>query len=114
MKQWAEDANQPWTELKFNQFGLHATLAVKTIRALYYTAGGDRLLKIVLVRDMQGKRPDQMFYCTKLEWTARQISLPMLADGRSNAPLKTASSSWAWKTPPIAYPGRCNERHRWR
>jgi SRSO17 transposase len=73
MKQWADDANQPWTRLKFNQFGLHATLAVKTIRALYYTAGGDRLLTIVLVRDLEGKRPDQMFYCTKLEWTARQI-----------------------------------------
>ena len=73
MKQWAEDANQPWTKLKFNQFGLHATLAIKTIRALYYTAGGDRLLTIVLVRDLEGKRPDQMFYCTKLDWTARRI-----------------------------------------
>ena len=73
MKQWAEDPNQPWTKLKFNQFGLHATLAVKTIQALYYTAGGDRLLTIVLVRDLEGKRPDQMFYCTKLDWTARQI-----------------------------------------
>jgi hypothetical protein len=73
MKQWAEDANQPWTKLKFNQFGLHATLAVKTIRALYYTAGGDRLLTVVLVRDLEGKGPDQMFYCTKVEWTARQI-----------------------------------------
>jgi DDE superfamily endonuclease len=73
MKQWAEDPNQPWTTLKFNQFGLHATLLVKTIRALYYTAGGDRLLSIVLVRDTEGKRPDQMFYCTRLDWSARQI-----------------------------------------
>jgi hypothetical protein len=73
MKQWAEDANQPWTKLKFNQFGLHAAVAVKTIQALYYTAGADRLLTIVLVRDLEGKRPDQMFYCTKLDWTARQI-----------------------------------------
>jgi hypothetical protein len=71
MKQWAEDASQPWTKLKFNQFGLHTTLAVKTIHALYYTAGGDQLLTIVLVRDTEGKRSDQMFYCTKLEWTAR-------------------------------------------
>ncbi len=52
---------------------LHATLAVKTIQALYYKAGGDRLLKIVLVRDLQGGRPDQMFYCTNLDWTASQI-----------------------------------------
>jgi SRSO17 transposase len=73
MAQWAKDATQPWTELNFNQFGLHASLAVKTTQALYYKAGGDRLLTIVLVRDLEGKRPDQMFYCTKLEWSARQI-----------------------------------------
>jgi hypothetical protein len=73
MMQWAEDPKQPWSELKFDQFGFHATVAVKTIEALYYKAGRDRLLTIVLVRDLEGKRPDQMFYCTQLEWTARQI-----------------------------------------
>ena len=73
MAQWANDVSQPWTELKFNQFGLHATLAVKTIKALYYKAGGDRELTIVLVHDLEGKRPDQMFYCTKLDWSARRI-----------------------------------------
>ncbi len=40
--QWAKDPAQPWTRLKFHQFGLHATLAVKTMKALYYKAGGDR------------------------------------------------------------------------
>ena len=30
-------------------------------------------LTIVLVRDLEGKRPEQMFYCTKLDWTAEQI-----------------------------------------
>ena len=73
MKQWADDPDRPWTKLKFNQFGLHATLEVKTIQALYYKAGKDRLLTIVLTRDLEGKRPDQMFYCTKLDWTPRQI-----------------------------------------
>ncbi len=73
MVAWAEDPVQPWTELTFHQFGLHATLAVKTIQALYYKSGGDRLLTIVLVRDLVGGRPDQMFYCTKLDWDARQI-----------------------------------------
>jgi DDE superfamily endonuclease len=73
MTPWAEDPKQPWTELKFDQFGFHATVAVKTIQALYYKAGRDRLLTIVLVRDLEGKRPDQMFYGTKLGWTARQI-----------------------------------------
>lgn len=73
MKQWADDPNQSWTELAFDQFGLHATLQVKTVQALYYKAGNDRLLTIVLTRDLQGKRPDQMFYCTKLDSTAREI-----------------------------------------
>jgi DDE superfamily endonuclease len=73
MVDWAEDPKQPWTQLEFQQFGLHATLAVKTIQALYYKSGRDRLLTIVLVRDLEGGRPDQMFCCTKLDWDARQI-----------------------------------------
>jgi hypothetical protein len=73
MAEWAADSRQPWTRLKFNQFGLHTTLLVKTIQALYYTAGKDRLLTILLTRDAQGKRPNQMFYCTNLAWKARDI-----------------------------------------
>lgn len=73
MAQWAADPAQPWTDLSFDQFGLHAVLQVKTQQALYYKAGGQRLLNIVLVHDLQGQRPDQMFYCTKLDWDARQI-----------------------------------------
>jgi hypothetical protein len=73
MAAWADDAKQPWRKLVFDQFGLHATLSVKTLQALYYKAGKDRLLTIVLVRDTLGKRPDQMFYSTCLNWTARQI-----------------------------------------
>ena len=73
MAEWAEDPLQPWTELKFDQFGFHATVKIKTMQALYYTAGHDRLLTIVLVHDVEGKRPDQMFYCTKLDWTTEQI-----------------------------------------
>jgi hypothetical protein len=71
--EWAADPERPWTRLDFNQFGLHAALDVKTIQALYYKSGRDRLLTIVLVHDVEGKRPDQMFYCTKLDWTARQV-----------------------------------------
>jgi len=73
MAQWADDPRQPWKKLEFDQFGLHATLMVKTQQALYYKAGGCRLLNIVLVRDVLGQRPDQMFYCTRLDWNARKI-----------------------------------------
>jgi hypothetical protein len=73
MIEWANDDSKPWKKLKFNQFGLHATLEVKTQQALYYKAGGSRLLTIVLVRDTTGQRPTQMFYCTNLDWSVRQI-----------------------------------------
>lgn len=72
MQHWADDG-RPWRTLVFDQFGLHATLLVKTMQALYYKSGKDRLLTIVLVRDAVGKRPDQMFYCTCLDWEARKI-----------------------------------------
>src|SRR5262249_42395406 len=71
--EWAADKERRWERLDFDQFGLHAALEVKTIRALYYKAGKDRLLTIVLVHDVEGKRPDQMFYCTQTDWTARQV-----------------------------------------
>jgi hypothetical protein len=70
---WAADLSQVWQVLSFDQFGLHATLCVKTIQAFYYKAGKDRLLTILLVRDPEGKRPDQIFYCTRLDWDARQV-----------------------------------------
>jgi hypothetical protein len=73
MAEWAADPTLPWKVMKFDQFGLHATLEVKTRQALYYGAGKDRLLQLVLVRDVLGKRPDQMFFCTNLKWKARTI-----------------------------------------
>jgi hypothetical protein len=73
MADWAGDESQPWETLEFDQYGLHTTLQVKTIRGLYYKAGKDRLLVIVLVRDVTGGRPDQMFYGTHLDWDARTI-----------------------------------------
>jgi hypothetical protein len=73
MDAWAKDATCPWKKLEFDQFGLHATLMVKSRKSLYYEAGKDRLLAIVLVHDAEGKRPDQMLYCTCLERNVRQI-----------------------------------------
>ena len=72
MADWAGD-NTKWRKLEFDEYGFHATVQVKVIQALYYKAGKDRLLKIVLVQDVQGKRPDQMFYCTRLDWDPRRI-----------------------------------------
>jgi len=72
MEDWAKNSTK-WRTLKFDEYGFHATVKVKVIKALYYKAGKDRLLTIILVRDTLGKRPDQMFYCTRLDWDARRI-----------------------------------------
>lgn len=72
---WAADKT-PWTELAFDQYGLHAKLSVKTRQGLYYKAGRTRLLQFVLVRDNEGKRPLSIFYSTLLitaDWTVRDI-----------------------------------------
>jgi hypothetical protein len=73
LKAWADDAASAWQEMVFDQYGLHATLQVKVQQALYYTAGKDRLLTVLLTRDTKGKRPDHRFYCTRLDWSAREI-----------------------------------------
>jgi hypothetical protein len=73
MADWAADETKPYKVLTFDQYGLHATLKIKAMRALYYKAGKDRLLTIVLVRDTEGGRPDQMFYCTRLDWDAMMV-----------------------------------------
>jgi DDE superfamily endonuclease len=73
LQAWAADAASPWQTLDFDQYGLHATLQVKVQQALYYTAGKDRLLTILLTRDTKGKRPDHRFYCTRLDWSARDV-----------------------------------------
>jgi len=73
LQAWADAAASPWQQLGFDQYGLHATLQVKVQQALYYTAGKDRLLTIILTRDAKGQRPDHRFYCTRLDWSAREV-----------------------------------------
>jgi hypothetical protein len=73
MAEWAADEATPSEVWEFDQYGLHATLRVKTMQALYSKAGKDRHLMIVLVQDTQGGRPDQRFYGTRLDWDAGTI-----------------------------------------
>src|ERR1700683_3626631 len=71
MAEWAKDGTKAWETLTFDQFGLHATLQVKVMQALYYKAGKDRLLTLVLTRDTTGKRPDALFHGRLLTWVVR-------------------------------------------
>jgi hypothetical protein len=74
MAEWAADEAEPWHTVTFDRYGLHAALAIKARQALYYKAGGSRVLTIVLTRDAGGGgRPDAMLYCTRLDWTVLQV-----------------------------------------
>ena len=77
MAAWANDPKRPWTQLEFDQFGLHAVLAVKTQQALYYKSGGQRLLNIVLTRDCQGKttRPNVLLHQARLGCSANPLNV---------------------------------------
>ena len=48
-------------------------LQTKTRTGLYYKAGNDRLLRLVLSRDTVGDRPTRIFYSTNVELQAREI-----------------------------------------
>ena len=115
MKQWADDPDRPWTKLEFDQFGLHTTLEVKTIQALYYKAGKDRLLTIVLTRrpGRETSRSDVLLYEVLIGRRGKSCR-PMLVAGPLNAPLRIASSSWAWRTLPIVFPRPSCGPRRWR
>jgi hypothetical protein len=108
MAEWAADATQPWEELEFDRYGLHAKLEVKTIRALYYKAGKDRLLTIVLARDTVGGRPDQMFYCTRTDWDARAILSHYASRWSVETCQADSTSSDRW----CEAPGAGYDRHR--
>lgn len=69
---WENDDSR-WQTLHFNQFGLHGSLRVKTRTGLYYKAGNDRLLRLVLSQDTVGGRPTRIFYSTDLSQSSQEI-----------------------------------------
>jgi hypothetical protein len=71
-KSWEEDSSH-WSTHHFDQYGLHGSLQTKTNTGLYYKAGNDRLLRLVLSRDTVGDRPTRIFYSTNVDLKAREI-----------------------------------------
>ena len=72
MEAWAQDSS-PWQTHHFDQYGLHGSLQTKTRTGLYYKAGNDRLLRLVLSRDTVGDRPTRIFYSTNVDLAPREI-----------------------------------------
>ena len=69
---WEKDSSR-WQALHFEQYGLHGSLRVKTRTGLYYKAGKDRLLRLVLSQDTVGDRPTRIFYSTNVNLQPREI-----------------------------------------
>jgi len=68
--EWANDPRCPWTTLQFSEYGLNCTLRWKHQDVLYYTVGGSRVMRMVLVEDLSGKRGRQLFFCTTIQLNA--------------------------------------------
>jgi hypothetical protein len=66
---WADDLRAPWTTLKIDQYGLHATLRWKRQDALFYGVGKNRLMSLIVVEDVDGKRGRQVFFATNPNWS---------------------------------------------
>ena len=69
MDEWSADRAH-WQTHHFKQYGLHGSLQTKTRTGLYYKAGNDRLLRLVLSRDTVGDRPTRIFYSTDVQTQA--------------------------------------------
>jgi DDE superfamily endonuclease len=69
---WEKDHSR-WQTLHYNQYGLHGSLRVKTRTGLYYKAGNNRLLRLVLSQDTVGQRPTRIFYSTDVSQTPKEI-----------------------------------------
>jgi hypothetical protein len=69
---WEQDRTS-WQTLHFDQYGLRGSLRVKTRTGLYYKAGKDRLLRLVLSQDTVGQRPTRIFYSTDVTMKPREI-----------------------------------------
>ena len=69
---WEQDRSR-WQTLHYNQYGLHGSLRVKTRTGLYYKAGQDRWLRLVLSPDTVGQRPTRIFYSTDVTLAPQEI-----------------------------------------
>jgi len=73
ISEWTDDPRTPWTTLQVNQYGLRTTLRWKRQEALYYGVGKDRLMSLIAVEDVEGKRGREVFFCTNTNWSLQFI-----------------------------------------
>jgi len=69
----ADDNSIPWRQCVVYIYGSLVLTNVKQFRALWYKAGGSRLLNIIVIRDPSGRRWDSAYYSTDLQATAEEL-----------------------------------------
>lgn len=71
--QMANNASRRWTKTTLRLYGRKVKVWYKSLDALWYSSAGQRLLRIVVVRDPSGRRRDDCFFSTDLTMSAAAI-----------------------------------------
>lgn len=71
--QMAQDARRSWFRATVCIYGRKVKVSCQSIDALWYSSAGQKLLRIVVVRDPKGHRRDDCFFSTDLTLTPSQI-----------------------------------------
>ena len=66
-------SSRAWTRLELELYGRRTKLLVKSWTCLWYTATGQRLIRVVLTRDPKGNYADRAFFSTEHELTPEAI-----------------------------------------
>ena len=69
----AADGRSPWIKTVLRLYGKHVRVWYKHVDALWYSSAGQRLLRIVVVRDPTHRRHDVCFFSTDLTLTPSDI-----------------------------------------
>ena len=72
-QQMAQDRRRPWSKTTVRIYGRKVKVWYHSIDALWYSSAGQKLLRIVVVRDPKGGRRDDCFFSTDLTLTPPQI-----------------------------------------
>ena len=71
--QMADNSKLRWTKTTLRLYGRSVKVWYKSIDVLWYSSAGQRLLRIVVVRDPRGHRRDDCFFSTDLTMTPSEI-----------------------------------------
>jgi len=72
-KMRARKGKRSWKKLELQLYGRKTKLLVMTWTCLWYTATGQRLIRVVLTRDPKGNYQDRAFFSTEHQATPAQI-----------------------------------------